>query len=354
MRRSTCFVGLVSVTIAAALLVLPSAGWADTAVLPQDLRLPWTDPAHQGPLEQLLAPIASKLVGRPVAVRCEGDFDWNTLATQGKFDPATELGYVRAGSYYVATNEYVSSATMMELSPSVCSHLQRFAQAAVKPTKCQATETKTVNVTRQRLVTRYRVVKLTKPTRVNGRLLKPGVRRVPYQVKVPYTTTETQDVLAPPAPCFTGELHTETTTPGVCWQVPDRSGTREKTCYRVTAEKPVDTYWRDFGDYARAMITVAHEAVHLQQVKAGAVRPADAIVESQAMCSGMQWLADIAVALGDTPDDAQAIATYFWSIEYPWSTTLDSEYSKAHPYWSADCKPGGALDIRADKSGFWP
>lgn len=324
-------------------------GQADTAVLPPNLALPWADVAHQSALEQLLTPIASKITGRPVAVRCEGDTDWNMLVVQRNIDPG-HLGYVDSGRYYVATNTYVSSAIMMELAPQTCWYLQQFAQAAVKPTKCQATTSETVNVTRQQLVTRYRVVKVTKPTRVNGRLYRAGTWKIPYKAKVPYTVAESHDVLAPPAPCFLG---IPATSSGLCWTVSTESGTPEKSCYEVTANPP-GPYWNEYSKYVDALDTIAHESIHLWQAQAGFRVPSDQLVESQATCYGMQWLTYVAVQFGATPDDAQAIATYDWKIEYPGYLSVTSEYAKSHPYWSADCKPGGALDIRGDKSGFWP
>jgi hypothetical protein len=321
-------------------------------VLPANLGLPWTDPANQSPLEQLLASIASKIAGRPVTVRCEGDYDWSVLAAQNKFDPVAETGWVPSPPYYAATNRFVSSATMMELSPGVCLHLQQFAQAAIKPTKCQATTSEDVTVTRQRLVTRYRVVKVTKPTRINGRLHKVGIWKIPYQVKVPYTVTTTKDVLAPPAPCFLGTPYAEGAS-GVCWQVPDQTGVKQKSCFDVTAN-PDNPFWSEYSAYGFAIKTVAHEAIHLWQDQAGALVPADAIIEAQANCSGLQWMYDVATALGDTPDDAQAIATFEWLVEYPGAMLYGDSFAKQHPYWSADCKPGGALDIRGDKTGFCP
>jgi hypothetical protein len=62
----------------------------------------------------------------------------------------------------------------------------------------------------------------------------------------------------------------------------------------------------------QALLTLAHESIHLQQATAGAVVPADSLVESQAECSGMQWTARVAEQFGDSPDDAQSIADYFW------------------------------------------
>ena len=82
--------------------------------------------------------------------------------------------------------------------------------------------------------------------------------------------------------------------------------------------------------------------------------PADSIVEAQAECSGMQWVARVAEQFGDTPDDAQSLAEYFWLLDYPADETATDPYSLLRPYWSADCKPGGALDIRPAGSTDWP
>jgi hypothetical protein len=280
--------------LAVAFLVYPTAGRADTSVLPSNLGLPSSDPAHQSPLERLLAPIASHITGRPITVRCEGDHDWNVLAAQKNFDPKAEAGYVDT-STYLETNTFVNSATTMELSPSVCSHLQRFAQASAKPTKCQASTNRS-------------------------------------------------------APCFLG---TPTTSNGVCWTVPTLSGTRKNSCYGVTATRSA-SYWGEYSAYASALATLAHEATHLWQVQAGTRVPADALVESQATCSSMQWLPYVATQLGDTPGDAQAVADFYWKIRYPLYMSLTAAYSQSRPYWSADCKAGGALDIRDNKSGLWP
>ena len=48
---------------------------AETVTLPTGSGLPWSDPQHQGPLEQLAGRIARRIAGRPVTVRCEGDTD---------------------------------------------------------------------------------------------------------------------------------------------------------------------------------------------------------------------------------------------------------------------------------------
>ena len=70
--------------------------------------------------------------------------------------------------------------------------------------------------------------------------------------------------------------------------------------------------------------------------------------EAKADCYGMQWMPYVAEQLGDTPDDAQAIARWFWDKVYPLSRPTHPEY------WSADCRPGGALDARPAGTTAWP
>jgi hypothetical protein len=65
-------------------------------------------------------------------------------------------------------------------------------------------------------------------------------------------------------------------------------------------------------------------------------------------------MAQVAVQLGDSPDDAQQIADYAWLMVYPNKAKPTDAYSIQHPYWSPDCKPGGALDTRPVGSTVWP
>jgi hypothetical protein len=185
---------------------------------------------------------------------------------------------------------FVSSATTIELSPQVCQPLQQFGEANVKPTKCQ-----------------------------------PGT--------------------AAPIPCFVGSPTSD--FPGICQ---DAALT---VCYATATDWSQD-YYTAYDSYAQALLTLAHESIHLQQATVGAPVPPDSLVESQAECSGMQWTARVAEQFGDSPDDAQAIAAYFWLIDYPDEASASDPYSLAHPYWSADCKPAGPLDIRPAGSTLWP
>ena len=82
--------------------------------------------------------------------------------------------------------------------------------------------------------------------------------------------------------------------------------------------------------------------------------PDDTLVEAQAECTGMQTMAQVAVGLGDSADDAQMLAAYSYLVDYPLDKTLKDPYSLAHPHWSAACVPGGSLDVRPAGSTRWP
>ena len=118
--------------------------------------------------------------------------------------------------------------------------------------------------------------------------------------------------VASPVPCYLGNLRSATKMPA--------------------------SYWDAYGAYAQAIETLGHEATHLSGITN----------ESVAECSGMQWMQRVAEALGDTPDDAESIAQFFWDNIYPFEKT------DAPAYWSADCKPGGALDVRPAGKTSWP
>jgi hypothetical protein len=311
-----CVTALVGVAFG----VAASVARADTVTIPPGTPDPWTDSAHHGPLEQLISQIAGTLVGRTVAVRCEDQTAWSAL-TAGEDDlagfvdlpPDSTTTNVKRTKYVwryhrvhgkrkryrvkvvqtvVVTHpdEFVTSAATIELSPAICGPLQTFAEAATKPTKC-----------------------------------------------VP-------DGGSAPGPCFIG---TPTNyAPGVC-------ANGQSNCFSTAADES-DTYWGSYDAFANALQTLAHEAVHVQQATAGAVVPADSVVEAQAECTGMQHLAQVAQLLGDSADDAQSVANFYWLLDYPEDQQLTEAYAQSHPYWSADCKPGGALDVRPSGSSVWP
>jgi hypothetical protein len=312
----TCATALVGVAFAFAATVAR----ADTVTIPPGTADPWSDSAHHSPLEQLASQIAGTLVGRTVTVRCEDQSTWSTL-TSGEDNvagfvnrpPDSTKSTVKRTAYVwryhrvhgkrkryrvkvvhtvVVTHpdEFVTSAATIELSPDVCGPLQTFAEAATKPTKC-----------------------------------------------VP-------DGGATPGPCFVGTP--TSSAPGVCAH-------GQSDCFSTAADES-DSYWNSYDSFAAALQTLAHESVHIQQGTAGAVVPPDSLVEAQAECTGMQHLAQVAQLLGDSADDAQSIANWYWLLDYPDQQLLNDPYAQAHPYWSADCKPGGALDARGSGATVWP
>jgi len=318
----TAALALLLGLVAAAAGLDAAAARADTAVIPAGAPDPWTDPSHQGALERFASNVASTIAGRQVSVRCEDQATWTALNPSQ--DESNVVGFVAKPPHSTATtvtrwhyvwrwhvvhkkrtryrakvsytvvlthaDTFVKSATTIELSPTVCLPLQQFGEASSKPTRCQ-----------------------------------PG--------------TEV------PVPCFVGSP--TSAAPGICQ---DDALT---VCY-ATATDWSQTFYTAYGSYAQALLALAHESIHLQQAVAGAVVPADSLVESQAECSGMQWTARVAEQFGDSPDDAQTIAAFFWLIAYPNEARATDSYSLAHPYWSADCKPGGPLDARPAGSTVWP
>lgn len=331
-------VGLVGRIVTAALVIVLAgtpAALADSAPIGSDAAAPGSDPNHATPIELLASQIASHIAGRSVTVRCWDAGGWTTLATAHGFDPGHELGFVASQPYWLLTGTFVSSATTAELSPAACSALQQFAQATTKPTKCQVTTSNYVDVTRTRTVTRWRVV------RVKGK-----VKKIPYQAQVTYTETVLQSGLGPPTPCFLGEPSSAGAN-RVC------AGWPPNPCFSAATNEP-STYWQSYDQLVEGIATLAHEPIHLWQIQSGYRVPSDSLVESQATCAGMQWIPYVAEQLGDTADDAQAIADFYWLIDYPGMKNATTSYEQTHPYWSADCVPGGALDIRAAGSTVWP
>jgi hypothetical protein len=263
-----------------ALLAAASAR-ADRATLVPSEVAPWDGGAAVvTPLEALAAKIATRIAGHRVAVRCEP-----ASLLQEADGISDALGMVHSLVDW-STGRYTKTATVIELSSTVCSSLQLFAQTLVKPTRCAASGDEV------------------------------------------------------PQPCFTGTPVDPRAAPATCWG-------GQSTCYAVVDRMSTE-YWHLYGGYASAIQTLAHEAVHTEQAQKGRLRPKANLVEQQADCWGMQWTPWVATRLGAGADDAQAIATYFWLVDYPSKRT-------AHPeYWSAACRPGGSLDIRPGRAGAWP
>jgi hypothetical protein len=264
---------------------------ADTAPLADSPDLPWTNPDHTSALEVLLSKLASTIAGKDVTIRCEGDTDWRKLVTERGGDPDAELGYV--GVDYSRGGRLRTISSFAELTgESVCLPLKRFAVAATKPTKC--------------------TVVTLKPTKVYVQKVVNGVKkRVPKTV---YTRLKTA------MPCYAGSLH--------------------------SAREMSQAYWNAYGTYSNAILTLAHESIHLKSSVGDLYDPAG---EAKASCWGMQWMPYIAQQLGATADDARAIAQYYWDVIYPQYKT--GAYNQ---YWSSDCRAGGSLDLHLPGKTSWP
>ena len=304
---------------------------ADTVTLPPGSGLPWTDPQHQGPLEQLAGRIATRIAGRPVTIRCEGDTDWLKLTTDRGVDPTVELGYVGVDVYSRGgrvTN--VVPAAFAELSPGTCAALQAFALADPKPTTCQPPVAVTSTVLRpQRVATRVKVDLGPDPKRPRKR--RTVTRTVWKTIQVPTTVSSQQP--GPSVPCFVSGL--------------DGSAPR----FAIDLSRAAV---RAYEDTTEAILTLAHEAVHLGGAVGGATTTGlsygDPLAEARAECSGMQWMAYVAQQLGGGAADAIAISQLQARWLYPQRNLPGSQ----GVYWSADCVAGGALDIRADRTAPWP
>jgi hypothetical protein len=305
---------MTRLAIAAVLCAVLAAGAAssaraDSVPYADDGALPWANgAASTSPLETLAARIATTISGRPVTVRCNGENDWGILVGDRGVDQSVHLGYV---TFWIRTLNGVQvgapfAGDFTELSPTVCSRLNTFALASSKPTRCAVTRTVTTETTKAKRVA-VRTPKRVKIRR-NGKLVT--VTRIVTTWKTTQVTTTT---------------HVKETDPAA-------------SCYaggRAAAEMPAP-YWDDYWWYARSMLTLAHESIHLGNDQS----------EINASCYGLQWVRYVAEQLGAAPDDAQAIASYAWDQVYP-------AYKNVPGYWSADCRDGGSLDLHPG-SNVWP
>jgi hypothetical protein len=300
-----------AITIASAVAVAALALGASTSQagspISKSAGPPWADPAHQGELELVAGRIASSLAGRPAVVRCESPSSWQALADQFGFDANPELGYIPV-AYDATAQTVLTDSTQIELSPQVCLALQQFASADPKPTTC------TIVITKYKTVLVKRRVLVRERTTTGGRVRIRAVWRVE---DVP--TRVAQQTRSTPQPCF---------------------------ARGAPVSGMSNAYWSRYADAASALLVLAHETVHLGQYRAGSPVPGTDAAESEAQCVGMQWMASVAVQLGDTPADAEAIAQFTYENLYP--------NFKGTPYWSADCVSGGALDRRGAGHRAWP
>lgn len=312
--------------VLAASLLLATAARADTGVIPDTPDLPWADPDHRSPLEVLSSQIASQIAGRDVRVYCNGTNDWEILRAQQGI-PENVWGYVLGPQfYYIVARTFVDSSPDTKLSPIACQYLWNFAKASAKPTKCDASKLETTSTV---VTVRYQeqiTVTVAKRMKVKGKYV---TRRVPVKKKVWRTRQETR---------------TSTTTVQL-GRVP---------CYATavtgtTVSSPVGGM-SEFHNFVFAIATLAHESIHLFDFTAGRsidVVATDHAEESRAECLGMQNIARVAVALGDTPDDASTLAKYYVTEVYPRRQTENPDY------WSADCAQNGPLD-QTPGDGIWP
>ena len=291
-----CYRALLAACVLAALAALPAGALADATPLESSAELPWADPAHQSPIELLASRIASQIAGRPVTVRCAAPAEWTAVVQTNGGDPSAEAGFV-ATSWDTDTGALVSAASVAELNgESICLPLQRFAEAASKPTKCRAAPT----------------VQPAATTDKRGRLT-----RAPNRSSTSARSRQARASLDP-GPCY----------------LPDGSS---------AAPMPA-SFWRAYASYAEAILTLAHESIHLGGIVGGQLADGlpvgDPQAEAKANCYGMQWMPYVAEQLGDSADDAQAIADYDWTTIYPLARSSSDPL-----YWSAACVRGGALDL---------
>lgn len=257
-----------------------SVARADSVPYADDGASPWAEGvAYTSPLESLAGQIASRISGRSVSVRCNGEHDWGILVSQRGVNEGVHLGYV---TFWVRTLNGVSlgepfAGDFTELSPTVCFRLNAFALAASKPTRCDVTRTVATKTTKAKRVA------VRKPKRVKvrrgGKLVT--VTRVVTTWKTTQVTTTTYVKETDAAvPCYAkGRAATEMSA----------------------------SYWDAYWWYARTMLTLAHESIHLTNDRS----------EVNASCYGLQWVRYVAEQLGAAPDDAQAIASYAWDRVYP-------------------------------------
>jgi hypothetical protein len=284
-----------------AAIAVPNAV-ADSATISCTAAAPWSDPQHQGPLELLAGQVASQIAGHPVSVRCDSQAEWTASGLSGG-----AIAFSTWGAFSPSMTLFADDGHFIDLSPAICESLQTFAQATVKPTKCAATHLVTVKRWTTRWV--WKTVK-GKRIRVRQRTLSSVSRRQPLPG-------------AAAVPCFSGS-------------------------------DSADRLPADYTELTKALETLAHEAIHMRQDTAGQPVPPDSLVEAQAECGGMQQTAFVAEQFGDSADDAQSIAQAYWQLLYPSMQIFSDPYITTHPYWSAECKPGGALDERPSGATLWP
>lgn len=297
----------------------------ETATVPADAGLPWTDPNHQTPLEVLASNIATHIAGRPVTVRCQGDTDWRTVAGQHGVNPDIGLAFVAVN---LAGGGGATPDNVAQLSPAICLALQKFAQATTKPTTCAPpiTTVTTVTTTVPAPAPAATATGRTGTRRTTAHDLDRNTKKT---VKVTRTTT--------------------TTTPGPIVPCYDNAASVGSARFAMPVDNP---FLATYQTTAQAISTLAHEAIHLGGTVGGTLSngaPFGIVdAEARAECFGLQWMEWTAEQLGASPADALAIAQLQARWIYP-------AQRNANPlYWSPSCVAGGALDIRTDTTAPWP
>ena len=101
----------------------------------------------------------------------------------------------------------------------------------------------------------------------------------------------------------------------------------------VNLREPV---WEDESRDALAwsVLTLAHESVHVT----------GNLSEALAECWGMQTIPTAAVELGRSREEGRYLAERYWHRWFRF---------RHRPYWSSECRNGGALDLRPS-TDIWP
>jgi hypothetical protein len=249
------------------------------------LAVPATAVAHHGPdpweggaavvspLEAKIAAWTSALAQRPAAAYCQSADEWNAVAAQFGVPADQLLGLVPWPPS--------GQPDHMLLSPATCTNANEFLAAPVREGQkaCQIG-------TRLELRAERYTVKVTRLVRVKGKL----VRRV----------------------------------------------VRVKRTRQVQVEVPVYELCSTYVARIDALMTVAHEAMHVVGIGN----------EAAAECLALQALTPIAAAFG-------AKTVFAYEIGRDYLPLYALEQQQAPDYWTADCRDGGVLDLFPKATG-WP
>jgi len=317
---------LAAALLGAAAFAVGSAGAAplvaaDAVTIQPGTPDPWSDPNHHTPLEQLASTIASSIVGRPVTAKCEDQTSWNALNLNG--DSTKVLGFVKTPAH--STTSLVTKYRYVWSYHRVHGKRVRYRHKVAYTTEITHADTFSASA--------------------DTIELSPEVCGPLQQFAEASTKPTKCTPIGPAVPCFVGTPTSD--FPGLC------TDSTLTVCYS-TALDWGDDFYAAYDGYAQALVTLAHESIHVIQDTTGNVVPPDTLVESQAECSGLQWTPQVAIQLGDSGDDAQSIAEYAWLLVYPAERNPTDAYSIQHPYWSVDCTPGGPLDVRPPGTTVWP